>query len=57
MANKHNRNYYHGSPLKLVVLRKGSTITPVKKLAEAFSHKPTKLSIYADGKIKHNGKK
>ncbi len=47
--------WYHGSPLTLHTLRAGSTITPFEQLAEAFSHKPTKLSIGDDGRICHNG--
>ena len=47
--------YYHGSPLKLDELSTGSTITPWKELAMAFSHKPSKLSIDDDNKISHNG--
>lgn len=35
----------------------GSTITPWRELAEAFSHKPSILSIEDDGSIVHNGYK
>lgn len=47
--------WYHGSNLKIEVLRVGSTITQWKELAEAFSHKPTRLSYEEDGTITHNG--
>ena len=47
--------WYHGSPLEITVLRQGSTITQVRDLARAFSHKPTILSITDDGRIQHNG--
>ncbi|QVK16784.1 hypothetical protein KHQ81_07620 [Mycoplasmatota bacterium] len=46
--------WYHGSNKKFNLLREGSTITQWKELAEAFSHKPTRLSE-TDGKIFHNG--
>lgn len=50
--------WYHGSNLELDTLRKGSTITQWRGLAEAFSHKPTGLGYdeYGDdGGIIHNG--
>ena len=47
--------WYHGSPLELVVLQAGSTITQDRALACAFSHKPTLLCIEDDGTIRHNG--
>jgi hypothetical protein len=47
--------WYHGSPHQLSVLRKGSTITQDRKLAEVFSHKPTLVSMEDDGRIRHNG--
>ncbi|WIV12726.1 hypothetical protein [Proteiniborus sp. MB09-C3] len=53
---KSNSEWYHGSNLKIDVLRVGSTITQWKELAEAFSHKPTLLSYEENGKITHNGK-
>jgi hypothetical protein len=37
--------WYHGSPLRLEVLTAGSTVTPIRQLAQAFSHKPTLVSI------------
>jgi len=48
--------WFHGSPRQLLELRAGSTITPDRDLARAFSHKPTLLSISDDGAIKHNGR-
>ena len=48
--------WFHGSPLELEVLRKGSSITQIEKLAQAFSTKPSMVSVFDDGKIKHNGK-
>lgn len=49
------KTWYHGSPFKLSSIRKGSTITQDINLARIFSHKPTIVSIYDDGRIKHNG--
>jgi hypothetical protein len=34
----YNKAWYHGSPLELKILRKGSTITQDRELAMAFSH-------------------
>lgn len=47
--------WYHGSNLELDILRKESTITQWRMLAEAFSHKPSKLEYEDDGSILHNG--
>ncbi len=47
--------WYHGSNVRFSELREGSTITPWRALAEAFSHKPTKLEYDDDGIIRHNG--
>ena len=47
--------WYHGSPLCLTTLLKGSTITHDRHLAEVFSHKPPIVSIADDGSIKHSG--
>jgi hypothetical protein len=52
--NSH-QTWYHGSPLKLTTLRKGSTITQKRELARIFSHKPTLVSVSDNGQIKHNG--
>lgn len=37
--------WFHGSPTRLENLRAGSTITPVRELAEALAHKPSNVSI------------
>ena len=47
--------WYHGSPVKMELLREGSTITRWKELAEAFSHKPPVLCIDDQNEILHNG--
>ena len=47
--------WYHGSNQWFSLLKEGSTITPWRELAEAFSHKPVVLSILDDGTIVHNG--
>lgn len=47
--------WYHGSNMKFDILREGSTITQWRKLAEAFSHKPTRLGYDDNGFITHNG--
>lgn len=50
-----NGIWYHGSNLILSELKKGSTITQWRALAEAFSHKPTTLCYDDNGMIFHNG--
>ena len=55
ISNKQGKVWYHGSPLALTVLKKGSSITKNKNLAIAFSHKPTLLSVDLNGNIEHNG--
>lgn len=50
-----NGTWYHGSHLILSEIKKGSTITQWRALAEAFSHKPTILSYDDNGVIFHNG--
>lgn len=47
--------WYHGSPLRLDVLRTGSTMTQWRDLARVFSHKPSLVSISDDRRIQHNG--
>jgi hypothetical protein len=50
--------WFHGSPLRLDLLRAGSTITPLRDLARVFSHKPPVVSIDdSQGKLilLHNG--
>ena len=56
MSFKKEKTWFHGSPLELEKLRKGSTITQIEKLAQIFSHKPSIVSVSDDGEIKHNGK-
>jgi hypothetical protein len=56
MPLKKERTWFHGSPLELETLRKGSSITQIEKLAQAFSSKPSVVSVSDDGKIRHNGK-
>lgn len=56
MSFKKEKIWFHGSPLKLETLRKGSTITQIEKLAQIFSHKPSIVSVSDDGEIKHDGK-
>ena len=53
-----SKPWYHGSNRKIRVLRKGSTITQWKELAEAFAAKPATLG-YDEilGRISHNGTK
>lgn len=48
--------WYHGSNILLQTLRKMSTITQWRTLAEAFSHQPSMLVYDDDGNIVHNGK-
>ena len=43
------------SRLALDRLRPDSTVTRDRRLAEAFSHKPTIVSVEDDGRIRHNG--
>lgn len=47
--------WYHGSPEALTTLSAGSSITRNRRLAEAFSHKPSRMSISNNGHISHNG--
>jgi hypothetical protein len=56
MSFKNEKTWFHGSPLELETLRKGSTITQIEKLAQIFSHKPSIVSVSDNGEIKHNGK-
>lgn len=51
-----NSVWYHGSNKIFTELRAGSTITPWRELAEAFSHKPKRLGYDDDGVITHDGK-
>lgn len=47
--------WYHGSNLIFSELKKGSTITQWRALAEAFSHQPTMLCYDDNGVLSHNG--
>ena len=51
-----NGIWYHGSNMVFSELREGSTITQWRELAEAFSHKPSRLSYDDNGVIFHDGK-
>ena len=52
----YNAPWYHGSPERLEVLRKGSWVTQFIELAKAFSHRPTSISLDDDCRtVKHNG--
>ena len=55
MSLKNQSTWFHGSPLILEKLCKGSSVTQIKKLARAFSTRPTILSVSDDGNIRHNG--
>ena len=57
MSPKNTAGIWYHAPTKISLLREGSTITPNRALAEAFSHKPPILSCEADGTLLHNGKK
>jgi len=50
--------WFHGSPLELQVLASGSTVTRCRAVAEAFSHKPTWMSVGDEARpvtVAHNG--
>lgn len=50
--------WYHGSPERIEVLLTGSTITRSRAVAEAFSHRPTLVSLGEGGEgleVTHNG--
>ena len=49
MTLEDNGIWYHGSNMQFDVLRKGSTITQWKELAEAFSHQPSVLGYDDNG--------
>jgi hypothetical protein len=57
MSLTNKSTWFHGSPLRLEKLCKGSSITQLEKLARAFSTKPTIVSVSDDGSIRHNGMK
>ncbi|MBN2238220.1 MAG: hypothetical protein JW712_00470 [Dehalococcoidales bacterium] len=48
--------WYHGSPLELEILKKGSSITRMERLAGIFSTRPEIVSAADDGTIRHNGR-
>ncbi len=56
MSLKKQGTWFHGSSSELETLRKGSSITRIEKLAQAFSTRPGIVSVSDDGEIKHNGK-
>ena len=45
MDDADNPLWFHGSPRQLTTLATGSAMTRNKRLAEAFSHKPTIMSF------------
>ena len=51
----YSKTWFHGSPERLDSLRPGASITQNRRLAEAFSHKPSFVSIGDDGSIRHDG--
>lgn len=46
--------WYHGSQRELTRLRSGSSITQSRKVAKAFSHRPSFVSM-SDERLKHDG--
>ena len=52
-----SKAWYHGSPERLTTLSAGSAITRNRRLAEAFSHKPSTMSVSNSGHIRHDGTK
>jgi hypothetical protein len=55
MRDDPDATWYHGSPLRLEVLRGRSTITQWRDLARVFSHKPPIVCITDEGTLQHNG--
>ena len=54
--------WYHGSQRELTELRTGSSITQIRNLAKAFSHRPTLVTVSKQDEslsyscnVKHNG--
>lgn len=47
--------WYHGSQQTLTALRAGSSITQNISVARAFSHRPSLVSQFEDGAVKHDG--
>ena len=56
MSFEDQSTWFHGFPLRLKKLCKGSSITQIEQLARAFSTKPTIVSVSDDGSIRHNDK-
>lgn len=50
-----SKPFYHGTNLRLELLRAGSMVTQWEALARTFSHKPSSLCYEDDGAISHNG--
>lgn len=47
--------WFHGSQQRITVLRAGSSITQEIAIARIFSHRPSLVSQFGDGRIKHDG--
>lgn len=48
--------WYHGSPIRLELLLSESMVTPFRKVAKAFAHKPPRVSMSDDcTDVTHNG--
>ena len=47
--------WFHGFPVETVELRRGSTITPDRVLAEVFGRKPNIASLEDYSEIRHEG--
>ena len=50
--------WFHGSPLRLAALAAGSTVTRCRPVAEAFSHRPTRVGVDDDARpvrVSHDG--
>ena len=55
--NFHDGPWYHGSPVELTSLRKGTMVTPFQAVAKAFSHRPSILTFSGDiDSVKHDGR-
>jgi len=51
-------DWFHGSPLELATLATGSTVTRCRVVAEAFAHRPTRVSVGDEDRpvtAEHNG--
>lgn len=55
LANQGGDLWYHGSQVKMTILKAGSSITKNKELATAFSHRPTQVSVDDFGVVHHDG--